>query len=274
MAQEEKKDNNDKIRNGIFPDPNKIETTKALSKRTRTMVHHVVHHLNWSGIFDKKLLPDKPKWKYNPKSKKSVEKGKDAWTIEIFSPTECKKLIELCELYGFEDCGYPKGYRSNTRLITEDKALANKLYERIKECCPKRYENDDTLWEICGLNERFRWCKYIKGQRFGTHCDARYVRDRYEKSFYTVNVYLNDGKKDFKGGRTCFFNPNPKTMEFEMSVGVVATPGLSLMFNQWPERIEHNGEEVTDGVKYLMRTDVMYKDIGNKGGKKGGKKKK
>jgi len=44
-----------------------------------------------------------------------------------------------------------------------------------------------------------------------------------------------------------------------MSVGVMATPGLSLMFNQYPDKLEHNGEEVKKGIKYLMRTDVMYR---------------
>eukprot|EP00483_Globobulimina_turgida_P005254 UN05264 len=116
---------------------------------------------------------------------------------------------------------------------------------------------------MCGLNERFRCCKYVKGQLFGMHCDARYFRHSKEKSFYTVNIYLNDGRKDFTGGRTCFFNPNKKTYQYEMSAFVVASPGLALIFNQWPERIEHNGEVLTDGVKYLMRTDVMYKDIGS-----------
>ena len=99
----------------------------------------------------------------------------------------------------------------------------------------------------------------MQGQRFQRHCDARFSRKATEKSFYTVNVYLNDGRKEFEGGRTCFFNPNTKTGRWEISVGVVASPGLSLMFNQYPDRIEHNGEEVTKGVKYLMRTDVMYK---------------
>eukprot|EP00486_Rosalina_sp_Unknown_P003974 CAMPEP_0201569532 /NCGR_PEP_ID=MMETSP0190_2-20130828/11263_1 /ASSEMBLY_ACC=CAM_ASM_000263 /TAXON_ID=37353 /ORGANISM="Rosalina sp." /LENGTH=165 /DNA_ID=CAMNT_0047991939 /DNA_START=13 /DNA_END=507 /DNA_ORIENTATION=- len=133
-------------RNGIFPDPNKIETTMALSKRTGRAVQSVVHNVDWSGLFDPKLLPNITQWKFNPKSKQEVEKGKDAWTIEIFSPAESKKLVELCEIYGFEDCGYPKEYRSNTRLITEDKGLADGLYQRIKACCPKYYENDDTKW--------------------------------------------------------------------------------------------------------------------------------
>ena len=96
----------------------------------------------------------------------------------------------------------------------------------------------------------------MKGQRFGTHCDARFCRTSREKSFYTVNVYLNDGKTEFGGGRTCFFGG--KT-EFKMTSAVSASPGLALMFNQHPDRIEHNGEEVTKGVKYLMRTDVMYR---------------
>ena len=93
---------------------------------------------------------------------------------------------------GFCLCGYPKEYRSNTRLITQDDALCAELYQRIKACCPKTYTHDDTEWEICGLNERFRWCKYIKGQKFDMHCDAIYQRNEKQKSFYTVNIYLND----------------------------------------------------------------------------------
>ena len=101
------------------------------------------------------------------------------------------------------------------------------------------------------------------------HCDARFVRSSEEKSFYTVNVYINNGGgKDFKGGRTCFFNPHKITGKMEVSVGVVAHAGSALIFNQAPERIYHNGEEVYDGVKYLMRTDVMYKAVGEAKGKR------
>lgn len=42
---------------------------------------------------------------------------------------------------------------------------------------------------------------------------------------------------------------------------VSATPGLALIFNQYPDEFSHNGEEVTKGVKYLMRTDVMYRRL-------------
>ena len=137
---------------GIFPDPNKIETTMAKSKRLRKPVQTVVLDVNWSGIFNEELLVNSTKWKYDPTATNAVEKGMDAWTLEIFSPAECSKLIELCEMYGFEDCGYPKGYRSNTRLITQDQDFADVLYDRIKQCCPQKYKSDGGIWEICGLN--------------------------------------------------------------------------------------------------------------------------
>jgi len=250
------------LREGINPNPKNIETTAALAKRLKTAVPLVCHHVNWSGIFDPKLLPNKTKWRFSTKSKKVIDPPKDAFTLSVLSPTESRKLIQLCELYGFEDCGYPKNYRSNTRMITQDAALANKLYQRVRQCCPETYTFDNQTWRMCGLNERFRWCKYVKGQRFGVHCDANFTRSATEMSLYTLNIYLNDGEKEFAGGRTCFYNHKGgygKKSNYELSVGVVAKPGLAVIFNQVPENIFHDGEEVTKGVKYLMRSDVMYR---------------
>merc|ERR1712205_266059 len=140
---------------------------------------------------------------------------------------------------------------------TNDAALAQQLYERVKQVVPDRYVHDDVEWTRCGLNERWRWCKYVKGQKFGTHVDAVYHRNANEKSFYTVNVFLNDGSKDFRGGRTLFFQPHGSAVTF----GAVAKPGLAVIFNQFPEKIRHCGEVLFGGVKYLMRTDVMYRRV-------------
>ena len=139
---------------------------------------------------------------------------------------------------------------------------------RIKWCVNKEYRYPLIVYIYhyydyisYDNSERFRWCKYVKGQHFEKHVDARFTRSDNEKSFYTVNVYLNDGTKDFSGGRTRFFNFSSDGVNdgFEMTVGVTATTGLSLMFNQHPDRLWHDGEQLHDGVKYLMRTDVMYK---------------
>merc|ERR1719356_2123 len=255
------------LRQQIFP--KKVETTAALAKRQKCPVHAVSHDTNWFGLLDPQILPPKTKWQYNADARTMVEKGKDAWTIELLSPTESAKCVELCEMYGFEGCGYPEHYRSNTRMITTDPALAEVLYQRIKACCPQTYECEGAQWEICGLNERFRWCKYVKGQKFGIHTDAVFQRSLSEKSFYTVNIYLNSGERDFQGGRTCFYDMKKNGRGFDFTVGVRATPGLALMFNQYPDQIYHDGEKVESGTKYLMRTDVMYRRVQTK--KKGGK---
>ena len=58
-------------------------------------------------------------------------------------------------------------------------------------------------------------------------------------------VYLNEG---FEGGETLFF--------VEPEVVIRPQTGAALIF-QHP--IIHEGSEVTAGVKYVVRTDLMYR---------------
>jgi hypothetical protein len=58
-------------------------------------------------------------------------------------------------------------------------------------------------------------------------------------------VYLNDG---FGGGATKF-------LDYE--IDVVPKAGMALLFQH---RILHEGAIVTSGVKYVLRSDVMYGD--------------
>ncbi len=56
-------------------------------------------------------------------------------------------------------------------------------------------------------------------------------------------VYLND---DFTGGSTDFGWES-----------VVPRQGMALVF---PHRLRHQGSAVVNGVKYVLRTDVMYRN--------------
>eukprot|EP01084_Bolivina_argentea_P119742 212281_1 len=235
--------------------PDEIETTMMLSQRTNKEVYSVVHQTDWSILLD---IHKPSGWIFDPNAKNYIEQDKDAWTISLLSPEECQQLIKLTELYGYEHCGYSEEYRSNTRFITADKKLADKLYSRIKKCCPQTHEVHGKKWKVCGLNERFRWCKYIPGTKFGQHFDAQFQRDDGECSYYTVNIYLNDGKVDFSGGRTRFYNRDENN-DYVLSSGVIASQGDALMFQQYPARLRHDGEILKSGLKYLMRTDIMYK---------------
>ena len=110
--------------------------------------------------------------------------------------------------------------------------------------------------KIVSLNERLRFLRYDPGQKFEPHMDGMYVRpDGIEKSFITVQLYLNGG---FKGGATTFLN------DFESErLEVVPEPGRVLIFEH---RLLHEGSALIEGRKYACRTDAMYTPIKSKDG--------
>ena len=61
--------------------------------------------------------------------------------------------------------------------------------------------------------------------------------------------YLNEGHK---GGKTTFYKPNGKDVNLE----VIPKTGMILLHDHM---IDHGVPELKEGVKYVIRTDVMYK---------------
>ena len=74
--------------------------------------------------------------------------------------------------------------------------------------------------------------------------DGAFVRDEREESLLTFMVYLNEG---FAGGDTRFY---------DYDVSVTPRTGMALLFQHFTL---HEGCSVTAGVKYALRTDVMYR---------------
>jgi predicted 2-oxoglutarate/Fe(II)-dependent dioxygenase YbiX len=119
----------------------------------------------------------------------------------------------------------------------DDTELAATLFARItvpESLCDMR---------AVGLNERFRCYRYEPGQRFAPHYDGAFVRDEDERSHLTFMIYLNEG---FGGGATAFL---------DNEVTVVPRTGMALLFQHFQL---HEGCAVTSGVKYVLRTDVMF----------------
>jgi hypothetical protein len=94
-----------------------------------------------------------------------------------------------------------------------------------------------------GVNERFRFYRYTVGQEFKPHRDGSFIRNIKEWSAYTLIIYLNE---NIIGGETDFF-------DFKLQ----PKQGNALLFKH---EIRHAGLPVTEGVKYVLRTDVMYKN--------------
>ncbi len=176
---------------------------------------------------------------------------------DVVSAAECDALVARIEALGpsFAPVTTSQGFvdkpelRNNDRVIFDDVDLANDLWRRLREVGPPatRFRQGHVFagsWSPLGLNERFRGYRYRAGQRFGPHYDGAFVRDDDERSFVTVIVYLNDG---CVGGATNIL---------DWGVTVEPRRGRVLLFDH---PMLHEGAAVTDGVKYALRSDVMYR---------------
>jgi predicted 2-oxoglutarate/Fe(II)-dependent dioxygenase YbiX len=131
--------------------------------------------------------------------------------------------------------------RNNQRVMFDDLALASELFARIAAELP------DPLCGMrkIGVNERFRCYRYTPGQYFAPHFDGAFVRNHHERSLLTFMIYLNEG---FDGGGTAFLDDDRL---------IVPRTGAALLFQH---RLLHEGCVLVAGTKYVLRTDVMYRD--------------
>lgn len=189
----------------------------------------------------------------------------EVWMIEdLLSDAECAALVAGAECRGFGQTAYSKSYRGNLHLQVDDQSLASAMWARLESLVPARvffedHPGDETepcevQWDACGLNERWRLSKYYPGDRFGGHMDATFVRHPHlEMSAFTVNIYLNGG---FEGGTTRMYFKDHSNPDFI----VAPKAGSCLLFRQPPgQSYYHDGEELASGLKYLLRSDVMYR---------------
>ena len=178
---------------------------------------------------------------------KKIGLGAGIFVIEDFlTSEECESYINVSESHAWEDAAIqtPEGHRifvevrNNSRIIFDDESLAREIYEKARPHLPDVFGDE---WLLVGLNERFRYYKYSAGEYFKWHKDGFYIRSDDEMSQLTLLIYLND---DYEGGET----------EFRWDV-IKPKKGMALVF---PHLFMHQGKDVISGVKYVLRTDVMY----------------
>jgi hypothetical protein len=177
--------------------------------------------------------------------------------------------------------------RNCGRIIWDSPEVVDKVWKRIAhlaevqeivrlENAPKVFGNGPAkrqeVWKFTRPNERMRFLKYVGGEYFKAHCDGTYeTPDRKERSYFTMHLYLNDNgvvteeelksmseqerKEHVKtvliGGSTRFYSVNMKDY-----LDVEPKAGRILLFQH--NGLIHSGEDVVQGVKYTMRTDLMY----------------
>ncbi|MDP9603288.1 UNVERIFIED_ORG: hypothetical protein J2W38_003077 [Variovorax paradoxus] len=177
---------------------------------------------------------------------KRTDIAKGIFVIDrLLEAPECEALVQRAEKSGFEQAPIttPAGprvetaTRNNDRHVFDDSTLAESLWQRARGMLPDSMNGRKAI----GLNERFRLYRYRPGQRFKWHADAPFTRPNGEISLLTFMVYLNSG---YEGGATRFEGAK-----------VVGASGQALVFDHG---FIHEGAEVLSGIKYALRSDVMF----------------
>lgn len=185
--------------------------------------------------------------------------GHPAVTMSALSSAECRAAIFASEACGYEAALLNVGMnqqvlsvstRSSARCVIDSPAIAAELWARIRAALPAKYFVGP--WRASCLNERLRFLRYSRGDFFRPHFDGCFRNERTgEVSQVTVMLYLNEG---FVGGETTF--PDPCRDRADAEVLFAPTTGAALVFDHGTF---HSGALVADGVKYAIRTDIMFK---------------
>lgn len=170
-----------------------------------------------------------------------------AWTVEAaLAPDRCQAYIERFHASVPEQApvivesgvAVDLAVRNNTRVMWDAAAEADALVELVR---PPATWKDQRL---VGGNPRLRIYRYEPSQHHSTHWDTVVELADGVASRLTLVFYLND---DFTGGETDF----P-----ELKKTITPKRGTALLFQH---RVLHSANGVTSGVKYALRTDVLYR---------------
>ncbi|MEM7468448.1 MAG: oxidoreductase [Pseudomonadota bacterium] len=198
--------------------------------------------------------------------------------LNLLSPEECARLVELTETLGYlpdAAVSLPRKIRHNDNVTwVADQASVNGLWQRAAFA----FQNLDIPLidkPAVGLNARFRYYRYDKGDFFAPHTDGAWFGsavvneqligdafgDRYSQ--YSLVLFLSDA---FIGGRTEFYL-NPKdplepleTLENANIVRIATPIGGAICFPHGghPWHRVHSSEPIRQGIKYIIRTDVLF----------------
>lgn len=180
----------------------------------------------------------------------------------FLTPQECSSLIAESEARGFvcAESDYPLSYRNNDRQVWDSPELAAQMLSRLRGMAPHEMKPaavaspSASPWVLDSINERFRLCRYLSGQQFEIHQDGVHHRSRSQRSCLTFLVYLSDAVA-CEGGDTLFYEAGPAS-NAQAIAKVMPRAGSLIVFDH---RLWHARARVTSGVKYILRSDVLYR---------------
>ncbi len=198
--------------------------------------------------------------------------------LNVLSRNECRRFIELTESLGYlpdAAVSLPRSVRHNHNVTwVVDEQTDGIIWWRCKDftCDDEGFYGDKRP---LGLNARFRFYRYETGDFFKPHTDGAWpgsravgrqlISNAYPDRFsqMTVLLFLSD---DYEGGDTQFqVNQNDASGPVRSQDGAepvnVKTPAggvLCFPHGLHPLHYLHSSKEVVSGVKYIIRTDMLF----------------
>ncbi|OCH95048.1 hypothetical protein OBBRIDRAFT_721574 [Obba rivulosa] len=187
----------------------------------------------------------------------------------FLSSEECKNLVKFIDSQQLELTPPKKkgeAERVNYRHSITSAEIAQKLFDVLAPHIPEfsyptrvKGRPDNATRPAHSLNSNIRMYKYTSGQYFGPHYDDS-VRDAVtgEKSEWTLLLYLTGVEDGVKGGETIFYQSHKGRKQDAIVASL--TRGTALLHRHGQDCMLHEGSPVTQGVKYILRSDVMFVD--------------
>lgn len=198
---------------------------------------------------------------------------------EFLTDDEAAAVVQQAEAIGFERCPESERIRVTDRVMAAGGDVTDLLFARARphlqdilvgaggtahhdgQWLPAAQVGlpeglAEGKWVPVSLNPLFRICRYKPGGFFFPHFDGARDEGIHCHSLKTFMMYLNDVAD---GGPTNFYSDKQQHYKKPKKSNVIDTfqpeRGSCMIFNQ---RLLHDGGELRAGIKYLLRTEVMY----------------
>jgi len=149
------------------------------------------------------------------------------------------------------------------RWQRNDQQISGALFQRMDACGIVRelqekagISNANSNYNARACNPNIRLYKYEKGMAFGKHVDGSHPVNHVGMTEVTVLIYLSD----CQGGATRFYPAvsSSRSKGKDKSIAFVPKKGALLVHIHGDRCLEHEADPVLSGVKYILRTDLVY----------------
>lgn len=198
--------------------------------------------------------------------------------LNVLSHQEAQRFIEATEALGYlKDAAVslPREIRHNDNVTwVTDETTDQIIWQRVAHLASQKLDIFHGKKPL-GINARFRFYRYQCGDYFQFHTDGDWPGSRVKNNELITNAYSDRYSQmtflillseDFDGGATRFLvnaddpaKPARRGDNIqEMDVRTPAGSVLCFPHGMHPLHCVHSSETIRSGVKYIIRTDMLF----------------